>query len=448
LSIVSILLFFLLEKRHFSFFYFLLVDDFLVFIKIVVCLITILVVLVMNFYFILENMFKSFEFFVVFLLSVLSMFFVISSSDLLTLYISIEMQSLSMFILAASKQNSVYSIEAGLKYFVLGTLSSGFLLLGSSFFYGYTGITRFVEFTSFLQYGFSPFLDFVFFSLIFFIIAFFFKFSAAPFHVWSPDVYEGAPSIVTFFFSLVPKIVFFVLIIRFCFDVFLVWGKSFKIFFFFSVFFSLVVGSFFGIFQYKIKRLLAYSSIANVGFFMIGILTEGLEGVIASLVYFVIYFFMVSIFFFFLIFLRYYNNFFKFKNIMEFGSLLNINSFIVFFFVLNLFSLIGVPPLSGFFGKFFLFFSLVLHDMPFILFLGMLSSVLAGYYYLRLIRVLLFKKFQGFVFLLPVKEVLAIFSFFFLFFNILFFFDMIYFFKFLYCVFYYSFFGILELFFF
>lgn len=441
--IISILLFFLLEKRHFNFFYFFLIDDFIVAIKILVCLISAVILLIISVYFTYERIFKSFEFFSVFLISILSMFLVISSSDLLTLYISIEMQSLSMYILAASKQSSIFSIEAGLKYFVLGTVASGFLLIGSSIFYGYTGITRFIEFSSFLQYGFSISLfDMIFFSLILILISFLFKFSAAPFHIWSPDVYEGSPTIITFFFSLVPKIVLLGLLIRLSFDVFLTLEKNWKIFFFYSSILSLLIGGLSGIFQYKIKRLLAYSSIANVGFFLAGILTETVEGFTASLVYFIIYFFVTAAIFFLIISLRYYNNLFKFKNILEFSSLLNINFFIVLFFILNLFSLIGIPPLAGFFGKFFIFSSLVLHDMPFVLFIAMLSSVLAAYYYLRIIRILLFKRYQGFVFLLPISEFVALFSILFLLFNFLFFFDLIYFFKIFYFIFYSSFFGL------
>jgi NADH-quinone oxidoreductase subunit N len=375
------------------------------------------------------------------------MILLISSSDLVSLYLSIEMQSLSLYILASSKQNSIFSIEAGIKYFVLGTVSSGFLLLGSSFLYGYSGITRFFEFIMFFQNDVDyDSIHFIFFSSILFFIAFLFKFGAAPFHIWVPDIYEGSPTIATFFFSLVPKITLMALILRLSSEIFLSFEHNWQNFILYSAIFSFFIGSVGGLFQHKIKRLLAYSSIANAGFFLSGFLGQNLHSFVSSFIYFLVYS-LISIFFFILIITtRFYNNNLKIKNIFEYAGLLNLNSYIVIFFIINLFSLIGIPPLAGFFGKLFLFFSIISNDSFLLLITAMLASVLSGYFYLRVVRILLFKRYSGFFFLTPINEIQATIYTLLTLFNIIFAIDLFYFFKIIYNLFATSFMS-LELFF-
>lgn len=427
-------------NKYFIFLFQLYQDDFILLIKIFVIFMSFFFFFFLFFYSKYENILLSFENCVLILLSILSMFVLISSSELILLYLSLEMQSLAFYVLASSKQNSILSIEAGLKYFVLGTIASGFLLLGSSLFYGYTGLTKFFEINLFFFFSsLESYLFFYFF--IFFIVPFFFKFSAAPFHVWVPDVYDGSPTLITFFFSVIPKYIILGLFIRFFFDFVILnlFETNWKFLFFFSSILSLLIGSLGGIFQFKIKRLLAYSSITNVGFFLSSVFTLNFDGFLASLFYFFVYFFSTTGIFLVLVSVRYFDNFFKLKNIFEYSSLLNLNFFIVFSLVLNLFSLIGIPPLSGFFGKFFIFFSVLNKNYLVLLLILILASVISGFFYLRVIRILLFKRFLGFIFLIPLTATIAYFLSIIVFVNIflLFYIDVI--FKFSYFLFYLSF---------
>ena len=209
LILSSVLLLKLFDKRYFMFFSNFLNNDLILFSKILICFLSIPISISLNNYIKSEKIYKNFEFHFVFLLAIFSMFLSVSSSELMFLYISFEMLALILYILSSSKQISIFSVESGLKYFLLGAISSGFLLIGSSFIYSITGSTKFFEINLFLNYGFDLITIINFsFSFLFFIIPFFFKFSIAPFHVWTPDVYEGSPTIATFFFLLSRKLSF------------------------------------------------------------------------------------------------------------------------------------------------------------------------------------------------------------------------------------------------
>ncbi len=412
-----------LDIKYFFFFFNLYNDLFIYVLKFFLILMTFLLLIFFYLYSQKEQILFSFEIYILLFISLLSMCLLISSTELILLYLSLEMQSLAFYILASSKQTSILSIEAGLKYFVLGTIASGFLLLGSSVIYGWTGLSKLFEINLFFFYLLDEKYMFIFF--IAFIIPFFFKFSIAPFHIWTPDVYEGSPSVITFFFSLVPKFIILGLLIRFFYDLFLLnfFNNNWKFMFFFSSILSVIVGSLSGIFQFKIKRVLAYSSIINVGFFLSSIFNLNAEGFISSIFYFFVYFISTSAVFIVFLTIRYYSNFFKFKNIYEYGSIVNVNLFVVFVFIINLFSLIGLPPLSGFFGKFFILFS-VFSEKYFVLFFFLIvGSVLSTLFYLRIIRILLFKRFLNTPLLMPIsltESYFLVFSLLFHLFNLLF----------------------------
>jgi NADH-quinone oxidoreductase subunit N len=428
------------QVKFFSFFFQFYNDAFISLLKIFLFIFFIIFLFLLFIYLKNEKIFFSFEVYLLLLLSILSMSLLISSSELLALYLSLEMQSLIFYIIASSKQNSILSIEAGLKYFVLGTIASGFLLLGTSLFYGYTGFTKFFEINLF--FVFSDFNNsFFLFFFLFFIFPFFFKFSVAPFHIWTPDVYEGSPTIVTFFFSILPKFIILGLLIRFFFDFFSLnfLEGNWRTLFFFCSFFSLILGSLGGIFQVKIKRLLAYSSITNVGFFLSSIFSLSIEGFISCLFYFFVYFLSTTGIFAVIISLRYFSNFLKLKNIFEYSSILNLNFFVVLSLLLNFFSLIGIPPLAGFFGKFFIFFSVLNKDFFFLIILLIIASILSGFFYLRVIRIIMFKRYLGFIFLKPLNTIVSYLLTLILFFNIFLIFYIDTFLKFLYSVYFFSF---------
>jgi NADH-quinone oxidoreductase subunit N len=332
------------------------------------------------------------------------MFCLISSNDFLSLYITVEFQSLALYVLAAFKQNSLFSIEAGLKYFILGTFSSGLLLFGASVLYGFTGTLNFSELDLIFQFN-TVFRDDYLFKLglLFFFSSLMFKFTAAPFHMWAPDVYHGAPTIVTFFFSVVPKIVFLGLFLRLTVLVFSSFELYFKFIFFLCGFLSLLVGSLASILQIKVKRLLAYSSIANVGYLLMVLSCAQIEALTSSLLFFIIYLFTVSGIFAVILALRYWYQNMKLKSIFELMGVLNFNFSVAIVFILNLFSLLGLPPLAGFFVKFYLFFSALGSEFFFFLYISILASIFSAVIYLRLIRLVLFNKYNNVFFFRPLS---------------------------------------------
>jgi NADH-quinone oxidoreductase subunit N len=387
--------FFIFDQNFFSFFFSLYSTEFINLIKIFIIFYTILVLLISFNYLNNDLNFQGFEFFLILNLSVFGSLFLISSNDFITFYLSLELQSLSFYVLAAFKQVSIFSIEAGLKYFVLGSFSSGIFIFGTSILYGFFGLYNFSDIYFLLKYN-NSFIfsnNFINLGLIFLIITILFKISAVPFHVWVPDVYEGSPTIITFFFSVVPKIVFLGFLIRLLTQIFQFSVTNLIFYIIMSAAIaSLFLGSIVSIIQKKIKRLFAYSSIANVGFLLIGPSTVSLDGLNASLIYLFFYLLIIVILFYLFIAVRYVHNNLKMKNINELFGFLTNHSFIGLFLLINLFSLIGIPPLAGFFGKFYLFIVSFVSSLETLFISSLYASIISAVVYLRLIRIIFFHK--------------------------------------------------------
>jgi NADH-quinone oxidoreductase subunit N len=399
LSLYFILLLNLVNQNFAYSFNSFLSNNFIIVLKLLITFFTMIILLFSWPYFKREFEFKSFEFFVLLLLSVIGMGFLLASNDFLTMYLTLELQSLCLYVLAGFKQNSVLSIESGLKYFVLGSFSSGLLLFGSSLIYGVIGSINFFDINLFLSLNTLLHHKFlVFFGLLLILSTILFKFTAAPFHMWAPDVYEGAPTIVTFYFSTVPKIAFFGLLVRLFSEVFISLDFYFITILISSSILSLILGSLTSLYQLKIKRFLAYSSISNVGFFLMAVVCANEESFTSGLIYLFIYLIVLVGIFSFILSLRYFHNNFKIKNINELLGLITINPAYSLIFLINFFSLIGMPPLAGFVGKFYLFLSCVTVEFFFLFFIAVCSSIFSAVIYLKIIRILFFGKTDYFYF--------------------------------------------------
>lgn len=348
-----------------------------------------------SFNYIVKEKINSFEYWILILLSLLSMFFLLQVCDLLSLYLLIELQSLSFYVLTSFKRTSEFSTEAGLKYFVLGAFSSSFLLFGSSLIYGLTGLTNFNDFNilfsgfllekSFLLFG-------IFFGLTFILSALFFKLSASPFHMWSPDVYEGSPTSTTAFFSIFPKIIIITLLLRLfvvsLYDFFSIW----RVLFWGCSFLSLLFGSLGAFLQKKWKRFFAYSSINHIGFILIGFLSGESFGIFSIFMYLFIYILTMIISFSFLLDLKVYEHptFNQVRYIKEITNLGKINPFLAFLVTLILFSMAGIPPLSGFFAKVFVLIAGIQNGAYSLIIFSIIMSSIACFYYIRIIQLMYF----------------------------------------------------------
>jgi NADH-quinone oxidoreductase subunit N len=381
-------------------------NSFIVLFKFIILFIFIITLMFCINYFNFDKINKTFEFFILLWFSLIGMFLMISCCDFISLYLCIELQSISFYILSAYKQTSVFSIEAGLKYFILGTFSSGLLLFGISIIYFFTGLQNFFEIEFlFLQMPLLYFNILLIIGLLLFLISIFFKTSIAPFHMWSPDVYEGAPTIITFFLSLAPKIAFVGLLIKLSINFFNILQENLLLLFNIACVISLFLASFAVLIQIKIKRLLAYSSIANVGLFLTLLIPANLESFVISLFFFFLYIFITINIFLILLGFRYYYNFSKIKNIYEIFGFLKFNSIFSFIIMTNLFSILGLPPFMGFFSKLFLFINLFQSEYIYILIFCFVASVISGFVYLKLIRLLFFNKFNNLLFFMPLSVI-------------------------------------------
>lgn len=330
---------------------------------------------------------KNFEYPILIALSVIGMMVMISAGDLITLYMGLELQSLALYVIAAISRDNVKSNEAGLKYFVLGALSSGLLLYGASLTYGYAGTTDFAGIISTIHEGEHLSIGLLL-GLAFLFTGLAFKVSAVPFHMWTPDVYEGAPTPVTAFFATAPKVAAMALFARVAHDAF---GRATaewsQIVAFLSVA-SMFLGAIAAIGQTDIKRLMAYSSIAHMGFALMGLAAGTAKGVEAMLVYMVIYVTMnIGTFAFILIMTR------DGKPVTDISSL-NMYSrhqpARALAVLVLLFSLAGVPPLLGFFGKLAVLQAAVQADMAWLAIAGVVASVIGAFYYLRIVYLMYF----------------------------------------------------------
>jgi NADH-quinone oxidoreductase subunit N len=335
---------------------------------------------------------QRFEYSVLIVLSTLGMLMLISAADLIALYLGLELMSLPLYVVAASHRNSLRSSEAGLKYFVLGALSSGMLLYGASLVYGFTGTVNFGGIAHSAAEAGSGLI----FGLVFLFAGFCFKVSAVPFHMWTPDVYEGAPTPVTAFFSAAPKVAGIAMFVRVAVMAFPGITTQWQEIVAFVSVASMLLGAFAAIGQRNIKRLMAYSSIGHMGFALIGLAAGTSEGVQGVLVYMAIYVTMTLGTFAVILSMRRAGG--MVESIDQLAGLARTHPAMAFAMAMLLFSMAGIPPLAGFFAKFYVFLAAIKAGLYVLAVIGVLASVVGAYYYLAIIKAMYFDEpAEGFV---------------------------------------------------
>lgn len=369
----------------------LILDGFSRYMKILM-LVGALFALIMSVGFAKVEKFAKFEFPVLVLLAALGMMLMISAGNMLTLYMGLELHSLALYVLAACNRDNVKSSEAGLKYFVLGALSSGMLLYGISLIYGFTGQIGFKEIAQVLN-GQAPQIG-VIFGIVFVLAGLAFKISVVPFHMWTPDVYEGAPTPITAFFASAPKVAAMALIIRVIVSAFLplsgehgVMPAWQQILVFMSIA-SMVLGAFAAIGQSNIKRLMAYSSISHMGYALVGLAAGSAIGVQGVMLYMTVYVAMIVGSFAFILGMRTRDG--NVESIYDLAGLARTNPFMAIVMTIMLFSLASVPPMAGFFAKWAAFSAAVHAGLIPLVVIGMIASVISAFYYLRVIKIMWF----------------------------------------------------------
>ena len=334
--------------------------------------------------FIIDNKLDKFEYPIIILLSVLGMFFMVSANDLILFYLGLELQSLSLYILASIDRDNLRSTESGIKYFVLSALSSGLLLYGCSLLYGFTGSTNFELIASQLNKENTGAI----FAMVFILVGLAFKISAVPFHMWTPDVYEGAPTSITSYFAVVPKVAGLALLIKFMnvpfSNILLEWQT---IIIFLSIA-SMILGAVAAMVQKNFKRLLAYSSIGHIGYALAGVATGAIAGYQSAIVYISIYVIM-NIGAFSCLYLLKKDGQYK-ENINDLSGISKKHPLLAISLLIILFSLAGVPPLGGFFAKFYVFVAVLEKEMYALAIIGLLTTVMSAFYYLKIIKTIYF----------------------------------------------------------
>jgi NADH-quinone oxidoreductase subunit N len=343
------------------------------------------VAIIMTWRFARAEGFERFEFPILIVLGTLGMLVMISANDLISLYLGLELQSFSAYVVAALHRDNARSSEAGLKYFVLGALSSGMLLYGASLVYGFTGHTGFEQIGAALGEGRSIGL---LVGLVFVLAGIAFKISAVPFHMWTPDVYEGAPTPVTAFFASAPKLAAIALLIRVVIDAFAPITPDWQQIVAFIAIASMALGSFAAIGQRNIKRLMAYSSIGHMGFALVGLAAGTEQGVQGVIVYAVIYMVMTLGAFACILAMRRQGS--ATEEIDSLAGLARTTPATAFLFAAILFSLAGIPPLGGFFAKYYVFLAAMEAGLYALAVIGMITTVVGAYYYLRIVKIMYF----------------------------------------------------------
>ena len=324
------------------------------------------------------------EYPVLVLSAILGMMVMISSNDLIVFYMGLELQSLALYVLASFNRDNLLSTESGLKYFILSALSSGLLLYGCSLIYGFSETTNFNEILNNsrgAEYGLT-------FGIVFILVGLAFKISAVPFHMWAPDVYQGSPTSVTIFFAILPKIAALTVFIRFLYVPFINMIDQWQMIIIFISIASMIFGAVAAIGQTNLKRLVAYSSIGHMGYALAGLSVGTNQGIQSSITYISIYFVMNLAFFSCLFMLRRGDNYFE--KIDDLSGLSKNHPILAFSMMVILFSLAGIPPLAGFFAKFYIFMAVIEQSMYFLAVVGLLSTVVAAFYYLRIIKIIYF----------------------------------------------------------
>lgn len=361
------------------------VDPFTKLLK-VLALIGTLATIVLSVRFMQAGKFAHFEFPVLLLLATLGMLMMISANDLISLYMGLELQALALYVVAAINRDSMRASEAGLKYFVLGALSSGMLLYGASLIYGFTGTTEFEQITLVLQKSGAGIG--AIFGVVFVMAGLAFKVSAVPFHMWTPDVYEGAPTPVTAFFAGAPKIAAMALFVRVLYGAFPAIADQWQQVIVFVSIASMVLGAFAAIGQRNIKRLMAYSSIGHMGFALVGLSAGSVEGVRGVIVYLMIYLAMTIGTFACILAMRRRDG--MVENIDDLAGLGRTKPLMAFLLAMLMFSLAGVPPLAGFFAKFYVFLAAIKAGLYPLAVIGVLASVVGAFYYIRVVKIMYF----------------------------------------------------------
>ncbi len=403
----------------------LIIDDFTYFFKSLL-LISSFSAILLSLNYMQQERLNAFEYILLLLFSTLSMLLMISSYDFISMYLTVEFQSLCFYVLAASKRNSEFSTEAGLKYFILGAFSSGILLFGCSIIYGFTGMTNFGElallFTGLTESASMNHINLaeiqstgwgeastlmvsngIILGMLFVAVGFLFKLTAAPFHMWAPDVYEGSPTAITAFFSITPKIALLAVFIRLFlysfYDLIFPWQKIILL----CSLASMIVGALAAISQHKIKRLLAYSSIGHIGYLLLGFSCATVEGIEGLFIYLIVYVIMTINLFGIILSLQGSNSFhlgsvsekgalLRIKYLSDLGMLAKTNPILAATLSCTMFSMAGIPPLAGFCSKFYVFFAALGSSLYFLAFVGVLTSVVSCFYYIRLIKIMYFEK--------------------------------------------------------
>ena len=358
-------------------------DQFSSFMKILI-LVSSFFVLIMSKKYIQDINNNKFEYPVIMLIAILGMFFMVSSNDLILFYLGLELQSLSLYILASIDRDNLRSSEAGIKYFVLSALSSGLLLYGCSLLYGFTGSTNFQVISNNvgdINIG-------TIFAMIFILVGLAFKVSAVPFHMWTPDVYEGSPTSVTSFFAIVPKIAGIAVFIRFMYSPFQNILDQWQYILVFISIASMILGAVAAINQKNIKRLIAYSSISHMGYAIAGISTGTESGFKSTMIYILIYSAMNIGFFAFVFLMKRSGKYVE--DINELSGFSKNHPLAALSLLIVLFSLAGIPPLAGFFAKFYIFMSVIESGMYTLAIIGLITTVVSAFYYIRIVKVMYF----------------------------------------------------------
>lgn len=378
----------------------LLVTDYFGLVTKTVLLISSLVAVLISFDYIRKERINLFEYMILILLGTLGMLLIISSYDLMSMYLAIEFQSLCLYVLAAFKRNSLFSVEAGLKYFVLGAFSSGIMLFGISIVYGFTGATGFEDLGKLLIFSSNDSIllsSGIILGIVFISVGLLFKVYAVPFHVWVPDVYQGSPTIVTAFFAMVPSISVLTLLTRLYSSVLHDLIQYWQPVFIFCSIASMLLGSLGALSQKRIKRLLAYSAIGHAGYVLIALATGTPEGIRGLLVYIIIYIIMSTCFFTILLSLRKKHDGNQVVMIDELRSLYKTNPVLSLTLAIVLFSMAGIPPLAGFFSKLYVFLPAIHEGLFVLVFVGIVASVISAVYYLGLVKIMYFDKHDSWI---------------------------------------------------
>jgi len=363
-------------------------DAFAVFVKLLVLAGSALAI-VMSLGFNARERIARFEFPVLIVLATLGMMMMVSANDLMSLYLGLELQSLALYVVAAFHRDSVRSSEAGLKYFVLGALSSGMLLYGASMIYGFLGTTNFTEIARIFGGVDQPAPSVgLIVGIVFVSAGLAFKIAAFPFHMWTPDVYEGAPTPVTAFFAAAPKLAAMALFLRVLIGPFGDLSDAWRQIIWFLALGSMLLGSFAAIAQSNIKRLLAYSSIGHIGYALVGLAAGTVEGLRGVLIYMTIYLVMVVGTFCVVLSMRRGNR--MLEEIDDLKGLSRTNPMMAAVLAIMMFSMAGIPPLAGFFGKLYVFLAAIETGLYTLAIVGVLTSVVGAYYYIRIVKVMYF----------------------------------------------------------